>query len=84
MVATLHNGGGGDQSQLGVPLEVGDRDDAAVAHGALDLIQAGFHVVVEGAGVGDIGVHAFFKAQLGGATQVVACLLYTSPSPRDS
>ena len=27
---------------------------------------------MEGAGVGDIGVHAFFKAQLGGATQVVA------------
>ena len=72
MVSALYDGDGGDQGQLGIPLEVGDVGDTHVAHGGPDLIEGGFHVVVEGAGVGDVGVHALFKAQLGGAAQVVA------------
>ena len=50
--AAFHDGDGGHQGQLGFPLEVGDGGDTAVAHGGLDLVQGGLHVVVEGAGVG--------------------------------
>ena len=55
VVAALDDGGSGDQGQLGVLLEIGDVNFAAVAHGGLDLVQRGFHVIVEGAGVGDVG-----------------------------
>ena len=72
MVAALHNGGGGDQGQFGVPLEIRNGGDAAVAHGALDLVETGLYVVVEGGGIRDIGVYAFLEAQLGGTTQVIA------------
>ena len=50
--AAFDDGGGGDQSQLGIPLQVGDVDDTHVAHGALDLVQGSLHIVMEGAGVG--------------------------------
>ena len=33
MGAALHDGDGGNQRQLGFPLEVGDGQHAAVAHG---------------------------------------------------
>ena len=38
MVAALHNGDGGNQRQLGIPLQIGDVGHAHVAHGALDLV----------------------------------------------
>ena len=72
MVAALDDGGGRHQRQLGIPLQVGDGDHAAVAHGGLDLVQGGLHIVMQGAGVGDIGVHALLIALLGGAAQIVA------------
>ena len=50
MVAAFHDGDGGYQGQLGLPLQVGDGGDAHVAHGGLDLVEAGLHVVMEGAG----------------------------------
>ena len=38
VIAALHNGGCGNQSQLGISLQIGDIDDTAVAHGGLDLV----------------------------------------------
>ena len=70
MVSAFYDGDGGHQGELGVPLEVWDVGHAYVAHGGADLVEGGFHVVVEGAGVGDVGVHALFKAQLGGAVHL--------------
>ena len=72
MVAAFYDGDGGYQGQLGLGLEILEVGDAAVAHGGLDLVEAAFHIVVEAAGVGHVGVHALLKAQLGGAAQVVA------------
>ena len=66
MIAALHNGDGGNQRQLGIPLQIGDVGHAHVAHGGADFIQGAFHVVVERTGVGDVGIHALLKAQLGG------------------
>ena len=57
MVSAYYDGDGGHQGELGVPLEVGDVGHAYVAHGGADHVEGGFHVVVEGAGVGDVGVH---------------------------
>ena len=51
MIAALHNGDGGNQGELGVPLQVWDVGHTHVAHGGFDLVQGGFHVVMEGAGV---------------------------------
>ena len=56
MVSAFYDRDGGHQGELGVPLEVGDVGHAYVAHGGADLVEGGFHVVVEGAGVGDVGV----------------------------
>ena len=64
MCAAFHDGHGGNQLQLSISLQVGNGDHAAVTHGGLDLVQGGFHIVVERSGVGDVGVHALFKAQL--------------------
>ena len=72
MISALDDGDGGYQRQLGVLLEVGDVRHAYVAHGGLDLVQGRFHVVPQGTGVGDVGVHAFLKAELGRAAQIVA------------
>ena len=72
MVAAFHNGDGGHQSQLGFPLQVGNGQHAAVAHGGLDLVQGCLHIVVQRTGVGDIGIDTFLEAELAGAAQVVA------------
>ena len=64
MGAAFHNGHGGNQLQLGFSLQILDGDHAAVAHGGLDLVQAGLHVVVQSTGVGNVGVNAFFEAEL--------------------
>ena len=72
MGAALDNGGGGDQRQLGLLTQLRDRQRTAVAHGGTDLGQGGGHAVCQSTGIGHIGVHAFLKAQLGGAAQIVA------------
>ena len=41
MAAALHDGGGGNDGQLGFLLQLGDGEGTAVAHGALDLVQGG-------------------------------------------
>ena len=70
--AALDDGDGGDQGQLGVAHQVGDVGDTDVAHGGLDLVHGGLHVVVQGTGVGDVGVNALLEVQLAGAAQIVA------------
>ena len=71
MAAALHDGGGGNHSQLGLLLQLGDGECAAVAHGALDLVQGGLDTIGQRTCVRDIAVHAFLKAQLGGTAQVI-------------
>ena len=71
MAAALHDGGGRNDGQLGLLLQLGDGQRAAVAHGALDLVQGGLDALGQGAGVGHIAVHALLKGELGRAAQVV-------------
>ena len=52
MVAAFHDGNGGYQSQLCFSLQVGQGQHTAVAHGGLDLIKAGFHIIMERTCVG--------------------------------
>ena len=40
MSAALNNRNGGNQSQLGITLQVGDVDNTDVAHGGLDLVRS--------------------------------------------
>ena len=61
MCAAFNDGDGGHQRQLSITLQVGNVDDTDVAHGGLDLVQRGLHVVVERAGVGDVGINASSK-----------------------
>ena len=72
VVAALDNGGGGNQSQLSIALQVGNVDDAHIAHGRLDLVQALGHIVLQRTGVSDVGVNALFKDQAALAAQVIA------------
>ena len=71
MGATFHNGNGGDQSQLGITLQVGDVNNTDIAHGGLDLVQRSLHIVVQGACVGDVGIDTFLERKLCRAAQVV-------------
>ena len=73
MVAAFHNGDGGNQSQFCFLLQVRNIGNAHIAHGRADLIEGAFHVVMEGACIGDVGVNAFLKAQFGSAAQVIPC-----------
>ena len=72
VAAALHNGGGRNNRQLGLLLQLGNGQCTAVAHGALDLVQSGLHAISQRAGIGHVAVHAFLKAQLCGAAQIVA------------
>ena len=72
MAAALHDGGGRNNGQLGLLLQLGDGQSAAVAHGALHLVQGGLHAVCQRTGVRHIAVHALLKAQFGGAAQIIA------------
>ena len=60
------------QRQARLFLELGDREGTAVAHRGLDLVERAAHAVLEGAGVGNVGVDALDEAKLRGAAQVVA------------
>ena len=71
MGAAFDDGGRADQGQACLFLELGDREGAAVAHRGLDLVERAAHTVLEGAGVGNVGVDALDKAELRGAAQVV-------------
>ena len=72
MAAALHDGSGGNDRQLCLLLQLRDGERTAVAHGALDLVQRGLDAIGQGACIRDIAVHAFLKAQLGGAAEVIA------------
>ena len=56
MGAALGDAGGGDQGELGVLLEVGNAEGAAVAHGGADFGERPGHVVVQAAGIGHVGI----------------------------
>ena len=72
MGAAFDDGGGADQGQACLFLELGDREGTAVAHRGLDLVKRAAHAVLEGAGVRDVGVDALDEAELRGTAQVVA------------
>ena len=74
--AALHHGGGGDQGEASLFPKFGDSGGAAVAHGGPDLVEGGLHVVVEGTGVGNVGVHALLEGQL-----LVAAVVVPLPVP---
>ena len=86
MGAAFYNGNGRNQSQFGIPVQIGNGGDTAVAHGGLDLIEGSFHIVVQGTGVGDIAVHAFLKGQLAATAQIIALPVAgaVEPSPQYS
>ena len=71
MVAALHDTGCGNHRQLGLFLQGRNGNHAAVAHGRFHLVQALLHVLMQAAGVGDIGVHAFLELQAGLAAHIV-------------
>ncbi len=71
MVPALHDGGGGHQRQPGILLEIGNGRDPAVAHGRLHLVQALGHIVLQGPGVGDVGIYALLEGQTPAAAQIV-------------
>ena len=71
MIAALDDAGGGDERELRVLLQVRDRRHAAVAHGRLDLVKASCDVILQGARVGDVGIHALFKRKARLAAEVV-------------
>ena len=72
MGAAFDDGGGADQGQACLFLELGNREGTAVAHRGLNLVKCAAHAVLEGAGVRDVGVDALDEAELRGAAQVVA------------
>ena len=65
------DGNGGNQSQLGFPLQVRNCDDTNIAHSGLDFVQGCLHIVVQRACVGDVGIDTFFERKLCRAAQVV-------------
>ena len=71
VIAALDDAGGGDERELRVLLQVRDRRHAAVAHGRLDLVKASCDVILQGARVGDVGIHALFKRKARLAAEVV-------------
>ena len=64
VIAALDNAGGGNYRQLGVFLEIRNRQYTTVAHGGLHLVKALRHVVVKGTGVDNVGVNAFLEGEL--------------------
>ena len=71
MITAFDNGGGGYERKLGVLLQIRQVGYTAVAHCGFYLIKACLHIVVERACIGYIGIHAFFKGEFAGTTQVV-------------
>ena len=67
----LDDGGGADDGELGLVLELGDGKRTAVAHGGLDLQQRDRDVVLKRAGVRHVGVDALLERQALLAAQVV-------------
>ena len=72
MRAALNNARCGDKGQLRFLLQLGDCERAAVAHGGLYLAQRERDIVLEAAGIGDIGVNALLERQLLVAAEVIA------------
>ena len=70
--AALDNARGRDERDLRLLAQLRQRQRAAVAHRRADLGQRDVDVVLERAGVRDIGVNAFLEGELARAAEVVA------------
>ena len=72
MTAALDDADRGHQRELCVTLQVGKICNATVAHCGFYLVNTLFEVIVQRTCIGDIGVHALLKAELGLAAEVVS------------
>ena len=72
MGAALDDAGGGDKGQLCFLLELSDRQRTAVAHRRTDLAERQRNIVLQRAGIGYIGIDAFFKGELRIAAEIIA------------
>ena len=72
MVSAFNDRRGGNEGHLCITAKVGKVCNSAVAHGGFHLVKAFLHVVVERAGVNDVGIHALFKGKLRLSAEVVS------------
>jgi len=70
--AALNDADRGDEGELGPFLQLFDAERAAVAHGGAHLRQRDANVVVQRAGVRNVGIDAFLEGELTVAAEVVA------------
>lgn len=82
--SAFDDGGGADQGQACLFLKLGDREGTAVAHRGLNLVKRAAHAVLEGTGVGNVGVNALDEAELRGAASRSAASCGHAQSPRPS
>ena len=71
MRAALDNARGRDERDLRLLAQLRQRQRAAVAHRRADLGQRDVDIVLERAGVRDVGVNAFLEGKLARAAEVV-------------
>ena len=71
MGAAFDDTRGGDQSQNGFLLKLGNRQCTAVAHGVTDFAQRQRDIVLQTARIGNVGVDTFLKRELLVAAHVV-------------
>ena len=69
--AAFDDGGGGDEGQTRVVLQLFDGEHATVAHGGANLAQRKLDVVFQRAGVWHVGIDAFFEGELAVAAHVI-------------
>lgn len=72
MGAAFDDADRGDKGKLGPLLQLFDAERAAVAHGGAHLRQRDAHVVVQRAGIRNVGIDAFLEGELTVAAEVVA------------
>ncbi len=87
MATAFHNGGGRNDRQAGFLLQFRDGQRTTVAHGGTHLVQRGLHAIGQRAGIRNVRINAFLKAQLLGTAKVIArCQLRArlEPSPQYS
>ena len=70
--AALHDTGRGYECELGLLLELGDGECAAVAHGGFDLEDGLGDILFQRAGIRNVGVNTLFESEFLVAAQVVA------------
>ena len=61
MRATFYEARCRNKRQLGFGLKFADAESAAVAHGGTHLVQGKRDIVFQAAGIGNVGINAFFE-----------------------